>query len=473
MQTVESANSLQLRHAGKVFIGGAWVEPASEQTLSIISPNTEQVIWTCAEAIEADMDRAANAARAAFDTGPWPNLSASQRAEYLHALARALKLREPELARAWTLQVGGLASAAPFMVAGGAMAFAGAISREPAGVVAAIAPWNAPYVIMAGKVAAAMAAGCSVVMKPAPETPMEAYIICEAAEEIGLPAGVLNMVCGGSAASQHLVRHPSVDKVSFTGSTATGKLIAGACAENMTRCSLELGGKSAAILRDDYPVEDAARLLAATITTFSGQVCAMLSRVIAPRRRCDELADALTREMRKIKVGYSDAPDTMMGPLAMARQRDKVERYMALGKEEGAQLMCGGGRASGFDCGYFIEPTLFADVRSNSVIAQEEIFGPVLCLMQCEDDEDAVRIANDSQYGLFGSVLTYDADAAYRIARKVRAGSIAQNGMRLDFSLPFGGFKQSGIGREGGEEGLASFLETKTILLDAAPSMLT
>jgi len=237
----------------------------------------------------------------------------------------------------------------------------------------------------------------------------------------------------------------------------------------MARCTLELGGKSAAIVRDDFAIADAARLLTGTITMMSGQVCAMLSRVIVPRHRHDELAAAIAEQMRGVHIGHSDDPAAQLGPLAMKRQLERVEGYIEQGRKE-ADLVTGGGRPAHLNRGYFIEPTLFAHVDNASAIAQEEIFGPVLCLIPADDEDDAVRIANDSTYGLNGSVLTHDADAAWRIGRRVRTGGFGQNGLRMDFGLPFGGFKQSGIGREGGPEGLLPYLEMKTMLLDAVPA---
>jgi acyl-CoA reductase-like NAD-dependent aldehyde dehydrogenase len=494
MSERRTPEGVAVRHPDRLFIGGAWVEPSTGQEIVVVCPNTEQPIARVAEAVEADMDRAVAAARKAFDEGPWPTTSAQERAAMIRKLAAALQAREGELARAWTAQVGGLASVAPMIVGNGTKmltdlaalaerfefarrveskaAAAAIVAREPVGVVAAIAPWNAPYAIMAGKVANALAAGCTVIMKPAPETPLEAYIIAEAAEAVGLPPGVVNLVCGHRPASDHLVCNPGVDKVSFTGSTLAGKRIASVCGSRIARCTLELGGKSAAIVRDDYPTADAAKLLARTITLISGQVCATLSRAVVPRRRHDELAEAIAREMQAIKIGQSEAPDTQLGPLAMERQRDRVEGYIEKGVQSGADLVTGGKRPAHLNRGYFIEPTLFANVNNESVIAQEEIFGPVLSLIPCEDEEDAVRIANQSNYGLNGSVLTHDSEAAYRLARRIRSGGVGQNGMRADFSLPFGGFKQSGIGREGGEEGLMAYLETKVVLLDGAPAAL-
>ena len=480
-----------VRHPDKLFIGGAWVSASSGRAIEIVSPNSEAVVGSVAEADARDMDAAVAAAREAFDHGPWPRMAPAERAALVAKMAEMLRDREPELALAWTAQVGGLASFAPTMMAGGTMTVAGIaamagsfefvkrvqshmvhtaiIAREPVGVVAAIAPWNGPYMIMASKVANALVAGCTVIMKPSPETPLEAYIIAEVAEAAGIPPGVVNLVCGHREASDHLVCNHGVDKVTFTGSTVAGKRIGAVCGERVARCTLELGGKSAAIVRDDYAIEDAAKLFASTITVMSGQVCAMLTRAIVPRARHDELADAIAAEMKKIRIGYSDDPDTQLAPVAMQRQLERIETYIAEGKAT-ADLVTGGGRPAHLNRGYFIEPTLFANVRNDSRIAQEEIFGPVLSLIPAEDEEDAIRIANDSNYGLSGSVLTHDADAAYRIARQMRTGGIGQNGMRMDFGLPFGGFKQSGIGREGGEEGLMAYLETKTILLDATPA---
>lgn len=478
------------RHPHCLFIGGEWVPATVGSRIAIVSPDSEAEVASVAEAVEADMDRAVEAARDAFDKGPWSGMVPEERAAFLYKMAAYLTAAEPRLAQAWTEQVGGLATHAPGMTTLATMTFSSIaamasgvefesrragqmvggviVRREPVGVVAAIAPWNAPYFIMAAKVANALLAGCTVVMKPAPETPIEAYIIAEAAEAAELPPGVLNLVCGHRDAADYLVRHEGVDKVSFTGSTATGKHIGAVCAARIARCTLELGGKSAAILRDDFPTADAAALLAGTISMMSGQVCAMLSRAIVPRKRHDELAEAIAGEMRKIRVGISTDPETQMGPVAMKRQLEKVEAYIAEGRQT-ADLITGGKRPAHLDRGYFIEPTLFANVDNRSRIAQEEIFGPVLCLIPAEDEDDAIRIANDSRFGLSGAVMTHDVDAAYDIALRVRTGTMNQNGIKLELGVPFGGYKQSGIGREGGPDGLMAYLETKTILLDGLP----
>ena len=485
--------NIKIAHPDKLFIDGKWVEARSGRMIEITSPNSEEVVARVAEAGKEDMDLAVAAARRAFDEGPWGRMSPAERGQYVLKMADYLRTREPELAAAWTAQVGGLSSFAPGMSAGGTASLAAIaglatsfsfvekrpsqavntaiVAREPVGVVAGIAPWNAPYSIMANKVAYTLVAGGTIIVKPSPETPLEAYIIAEAAEAVGLPAGVLNLVTGDRDASDHLVSNPGVDKVSFTGSTVAGRRIAEVCGSRIARCSLELGGKSAAIVRDDFPIEVAAAILGNTITVMSGQVCAMLSRAIVPKARHDQLAEAIKGVMQGIRIGHSDAPDTQLGPLAMKRQLERVESYVEEGRRT-ADLVTGGSRPAHMNKGYFLEPTLFANVDNRSRIAQEEIFGPVLCLIPAEDEEDAIRIANESNFGLNGSVLTNDADAAYRIARRMRTGGVGQNGMRMDFNLPFGGFKQSGIGREGGEEGLWPYLETKTILLDSEPASL-
>ena len=486
---------VNLAHPDKLFIGGRWVAPKNGGMIEVVSPNSEQVVARVAEASEADMDEAVAAARAAFDSGPWSTTPVAERVAKVRAMAEWLKARHGEMAAAFTAQVGALVGMAPFLIGGGGDAwdrnatFAGMfdwvkqrettapgktafIAYEPVGVVAAIAPWNVPYGIMVGKVAPALVSGCVVIMKPSPETPLEAYYIAEAAEAVGLPAGVVNLVPSHREAADHLVHNPGVDKISFTGSTAAGRRIASVAGERIARVTLELGGKSAAIVRDDMPTAVAAKILGRTITMLSGQVCATLSRAIVPAKRHDELADAIAAEMQLVKIGYSEDATSEMGPLAMKRQLERVEGYVAKGKADGADLVTGGARPSHLNHGYFIEPTLFANVDNKSAIAQEEIFGPVLSLIKADDEDHAIALANDTIYGLNNSVLTQDADAAYRIARQLRSGGFAQNGLGADFALPFGGFKQSGIGREGGVEGLYAYVEAKTMLLDGAPAAL-
>jgi acyl-CoA reductase-like NAD-dependent aldehyde dehydrogenase len=480
---------IRIAHPHKLFVNGRWIDAREGGRLELITPQREEVLATVAEATEADVDAAVAAARAAFDGGEWSGLSHVARADYLRRISAQLEKRLPELSRAWVEQVGALASVAPFVIGGGKFWFdyyadqatkypfvdrrtpmdghgSAVIVREPAGVVAAIAPWNNPFGIMAGKVAPALLAGCTVIMKPAPETPLEAYILAEAAEEAGLPPGVLNLVTTHRQAADHLASHRDVDKVSFTGSVLAGQRIASVCGHRLARCTLELGGKSAAIVLDDFDVARAAKTLVNTITMSAGQVCATLSRVIVLKSRHDELVEALRAEMATVRVGDPDDVSTQMGPLAMQRQRTRVENYIGLGRAEGAQLVFGGGRPSHLSRGFYIEPTLFTNVAPRMQIAQDEIFGPVLAVFACESEEEAVRIANDSPFGLYGAVFTHDSERAWRVARAVRAGTFTQNIFRFDPSLPFGGFKQSGLGREGGTEAIASFTELKSILLD-------
>ena len=369
MAAEPKALPIQIRHADRLYIDGAWVAPKKPQRIEVISPHTEQVTAVVAGAGPADMDLAVAAARKAFDSGRWPRLTHAERAAYLMKLADQLEKRIPELSLAWTEQVGALQSGAPGMIgfvtsmvryyAGLADKFpfvevhqtvdgqgAARVVREPVGVVAAIAPWNAPYMIMINKIAPALLAGCTVIMKPAPETPLEAYIIAEAAEAAGFPPGVLNLVPADREASDHLVCNPGVDKVSFTGSTAVGKRIGAVCGGRIGRFGLELGGKSAAIVMDDFDVGAAAKILAGTISIMCGQVCATLSRAVVPRAKHDQYVEALRAELGALRVGDPYDPQSQMGPLAMKRQLERVEGYMEKGKAEGAQLICGGKRAA-------------------------------------------------------------------------------------------------------------------------------
>ncbi|MET0151114.1 MAG: aldehyde dehydrogenase [Candidatus Binatia bacterium] len=490
---MSEAIAVNLKHPDRFFVGGEWVKPSTERKLDVVSPSTEQTILRVAEAREADVDRAVAAARKAFDEGPWPTWAHAERAERLRAMAKHLRERAAEISQAWTGQVGvvlamtkgagnrcadifdlyaNLAATYPWEEQrkpsyGKGIAL---LVREPVGVVAAITPWNAPLEVMTIKIAPALLAGCTVIMKPSPETPIEAYILAEAAEAAGLPPGVLNLLAADRDVSDYLVQRPGVDKVSFTGSTAAGRRIASVCGSRIARVTLELGGKSAAIVLDDFSVADAVGSLSRSACMMTGQVCAALTRVVVPRARHDEFVDGFKEAFVKVRVGDPFDPNTQMGPLAMKRQLARVEGYIAKGKEEGAKLATGGHKPKGLDRGYYIEPTLFANVDSSMTIAQEEIFGPVLSLIPYDTVDDAVRIANDTIYGLNGAVYTNDNDAAYAVARRVRTGNFAQSGFKIDFTLAFGGFKQSGMGREGGTEGLLPYLETKTVFLNGVPS---
>ncbi|MEP7312625.1 MAG: aldehyde dehydrogenase [Pseudomonadota bacterium] len=486
---------VSLAHPQCLYIDGAWAPPAAPGELELVCPNDEAVVGITAAAGEADVDHAVAAARRAFDSGPWPVLPVAERAAMLRNMARILRKRHPEMAIAFMAQTGALPATAARIIESGTTTLeryaaigesypwvqrqqsslpgnVGVIVREPVGVVAAITPWNAPYAIMTQKIAPALIAGCTVIMKPSPETPLEAYMLAEAAAESGMPPGVLNLLPAHREVADYLVRQKGIDKISFTGSTAAGRRIASCAGERIARVTLELGGKSPAIVLDDYPVALAARNLARGVTMLTGQVCALLSRAIVPAHRYEEFAAAIAAEMRTVKIGRSADPGTEMGPLAMGRQRARVESYIEQGVAAGATLVTGGKRPQHLQRGFFVEPTLFTEVDTRSSIAQEEIFGPVLCLFAARDTDEAIQIANDSNYGLNGAVLTQDADAAYAVARRIRSGNVGQNGLKMDFNLPYGGFKQSGVGREGGVEGLSPYIETKALLLDSLPASL-
>lgn len=471
----------------RFFINGEWVQPRSNKTLQVVSPVTEEVLLSYPEASEADMEAAVAAAREAFDNGPWPRMSPAERAGYLRKVASLLSERLDDIAAAWTLQVGApimltkklvpqnvtlfnyyadLAETYPFVDErsrddGGKVR----VVKEPVGVCAAITPWNAPLVLLTYKVSAALAAGCTMVAKPSPETPLEAYILAECIEKAGIPKGVFNLVPAGRESGDYLVRHKEVDKVAFTGSTAAGKHIAAVCSERLARVSLELGGKSAAILLDDADFAKALPWLMIYSMPITGQVCFSLTRVLVPEARKQEFLDMFLGAVSKIKVGDPFDPETQMGPLTMERQLKRVEGYIQSGVSEGAKLACGGGRPAGFDRGYFIEPTVFTDVEPSMKIFQEEIFGPVVSVITYKDEDDAVKKANDSDYGLSGAVFSADVERGYQVARRLRTGSVTVNAMIVDPKHPFGGYKQSGMGREGGPEGLDNYIETKTIHL--------
>jgi aldehyde dehydrogenase (NAD+) len=479
-----------IRHADRFFIDGEWVEPSSGSTFDVIDSGTEQVYFSVAEAQAADIDRAVTAARRAFDEGPWPMMSHEERAGFLRGFANGVRERAEDFGQIWPRQSGALYLVARYgseHVAGGFDYYAdlaktfpfeekaqpsgggfGLLVREPVGVVGAIIPWNAPIGLITYKLAPALLAGCTVVLKNSPEAPGEGLVVAEIAESLGLPPGVLNVVTADREVSELLVRDPRVDKITFTGSTLAGRRIASICGERIARCTLELGGKSAAVILDDMDLGEAAATLASAETALTGQVCSSLTRIIVNRNRHDEFVDALSAAFSAVRVGDPFDPATQMGPLVSARQRDRVEGYIAQGTQQGATLATGGGRPKDLDLGYYVEPTVFANVDNSSTIAQEEIFGPVLSVIPADDEDQAVRIANDTIYGLNASVFTSDVDRARQVARRLRSGTVGHNAFHTDFGIAFGGFKQSGIGREGGTEGLLPFLETKTVILKEA-----
>jgi acyl-CoA reductase-like NAD-dependent aldehyde dehydrogenase len=495
VSTIDIDPAIRVKNPDKLFINGQWVKPSTADKIVLVSPNSEQPVQAVAEGKEADIDRAVAAARAAFDAGPWPRMSHAERAAKMRELAAKLRERAADIAYVTTEQMGALPSVTQMMAAGapGQLEYyagladtypwvdprppgngqgAAFVVSEAVGVVAIITPWNVPLGLLVLKLAPALLTGCTVILKPAPETPLEAYILAECAEAAGFPPGVINLVCTHREAADYLVRQPGVDKVAFTGSTLAGRRIASVCGERIARVTLELGGKSAAIILDDADPAQVAASLTGSTARLSGQVCAALTRIVVSDKRHDDFVDALSDSFRALRVGYSRDPETQLGPVAMKRQLERIQSYVAKGRDEGATLVTGGQRPKNLNHGYFIEPTIFSGVDRGATIAQEEIFGPVLSVIRYSDEADAVRIANDSIYGLNGAVFTNDAERAYDIMRQVRTGSITQNGFKIDSTLPFGGFKQSGIGREYGVEGLKNYIELKTVNMDRAPPSL-
>ncbi len=490
--SVNSTTTSPLRHADRFYIGGQWVAPSSDATIDVIDSGTEELFFSVAEAQEADMARAVAAARQAFDDGPWPRMTHAERAEYLRALGAGLAARGDEIGQIWPREAGVLHRIAQVVGKGAAGTFDyyagladtfeweqeaqptgpgfGLLVREPVGVVGAIIPWNGPLSLISYKVAPALIAGCTVVLKSSPEAPGEGYLVGEVAEEIGLPPGVLNVLTADREVSELLVRDPRVDKITFTGSTAAGRRIASLCGERIARCTLELGGKSAAVILDDADLGLTAARLAQAECMMTGQVCSSLTRIVVTQQRHDELTEALVDAFSQVKVGNQFDPASQMGPLAVRRQRDRVLGYIDKGVAEGATLATGGGRPAHLEKGWFVEPTVFSNVENSSTIAREEIFGPVLSVIPAQDERDAVAIANDTIYGLNASVFTTDSDRARDVAGQLRSGTVGHNSFRTDFGIAFGGFKQSGLGREGGTEGLLPFLEAKTVILEERPS---
>jgi aldehyde dehydrogenase (NAD+) len=472
----------------KLFIGGEWVDPATDAVIEVISPHTEEVVARVPEASTADVDRAVSIARATFDEGEWSQRSPEERVEAVQRFSDIYMTRMGDMAAIITEEMGstisfsnlgqapaawmmlntfvGIAKEFPWEQARPGILGGDVIVRhEPVGVVAGIVPWNVPQFVTIAKLAPALLTGCTMIIKPAPETPLDAYLMAELLEEAGIPKGVVSVLPAGREVGEHLVRHPGIDKVAFTGSTAAGRRIAGICGEQLKRVSLELGGKSAAIILDDADLAQTVEGLKFASLMNSGQACVAQTRILASRDRYDEVVDAVSTMVGGLNVGDPSDPETEIGPMVAKRQQERVEKYIALGQEEGARVVVGGnGMPSGMERGWYVQPTVFANATNDMRIAREEIFGPVLTVIPYDDVRDAVRIANDSEYGLAGSVWTADIEQGMDIARRVRTGTYAVNQYSMDFMAPFGGYKASGIGREFGKEGLEHYTEVKAII---------
>jgi acyl-CoA reductase-like NAD-dependent aldehyde dehydrogenase len=467
-----------------LFIGGTWVRPAAgDAVIEVGNAATEEVLATVPEGGPADVDRAVAAARDAFEE--WSRAPVDERAKAVERLGEALGARVPEIGALVAQEVGMpismstvIQGALPAMVMGSYGPIlrdapleerigSSVVVREAAGVVAAITPWNYPLHQAVAKVAPAVAAGCTVVLKPSEVAPLTAFVLAEAAEEAGLPAGVLNVVTGrGRAAGEALVGHPGVDVVSFTGSTGAGRRVAALAAGTVKRVTLELGGKSPSIVLDDADLADAVRSAVRQCMLNSGQTCIAWSRLLVPRERHDEAAELAAEVARSYVLGDPLDHSTTLGPVATRAHRDRVRAAIAGGVDEGATLVAGGGhQPGGLDRGWFVRPTVLAGVGSRMAIAQEEVFGPVLAVLAHDGDDDAVRLANDTIFGLAAGVFSGSAVRAMAVARRLRAGMVDINGGGFNLLAPFGGFKQSGYGRELGHHGLDPYLETKSLQL--------
>ncbi|MAE02710.1 MAG: aldehyde dehydrogenase [Porticoccaceae bacterium] len=471
-----------------IFIGGEWREPASGKRISVECPANRQIIGSCPEATEQDVDVAVNAAEAALAAPQWSATSGEDRASYIDALTAAIKSRTDDLAACAAQEI-----AAPYSFCKGQVAMARMtlkfyaqlardydfeerrtgyfgqvlVRKEPVGVVAAIVPFNGPLFAAMLKIGPALASGSTVVLKVPVEAPLFSYLLAECIQEAAIPSGVINILAADRDASEHLVAHPAVAMASITGSVTAGRRVAEICGSQIKRAALELGGKSAAIVCADADLATVVPELAKASVINSGQACAAQTRILIPRSRYEEYVSALADAYASMKMGDPSDPETMLGPMIHERHFERVKACISAGVDEGARLVTGGGTPEHLKPGYFVAPTLLADVTNDMQVAREEIFGPVVCAIAYDDIEDAIRIANDSEMGLSGSVWTADVDAGIEVGRKIQTGNFTINGFSMDIAAPFGGYKSSGLGRELGEEGLHDYLEYKSINLPA------
>jgi acyl-CoA reductase-like NAD-dependent aldehyde dehydrogenase len=485
----------------QLYIDGRWTGSDGDSVLTVLNPATEEAVGAVPEGTVSDINRAVAAARRAFDEGPWPWLSPRERAAVMLRFAEELEARTADLVDLNVLEVGSLRAWARFLQVGlpmqhfrdmaervlpqypfekpmaptfgggtfGSSLAQGVVRREPYGVAALVSAYNAPTMLNLMKLAPALAAGCTVVLKPAPATPLETFVLGEVADAAGLPPGVLNIVTGDIAAGQALTSHPGVDLVSFTGSDAVGRLVYQQAAPSLKKVILELGGKSANIILPGADLGRAVPNVVVNMTAQAGQGCSLLTRTLVHESLFDELVGQVKTALDAVKVGDPADPATTMGPLISAAQRAKVEGLIQAGRHEGAQIAYGGGRPPGLDRGFFVEPTLFVDVDNSMTVAQKEFFGPVGVVIPFKDEQEAVRLANDSEFGLAAGVWAADPVHAYRIGTRIRAGLVYINGGGAGSSphTPFGGYKSSGLGVERGEYGLEEFLLTKSMIWSA------
>ena len=472
-----------------MLIGGRWAAPSSDATLEVCSPITEEVIGSVPVAAPADVDRAVAAARRAFDEGPWPHLTVAERAAYLErvmaplsrGVEEAVHLQIDEMGAPYAfirptyagilgavgVEARGMSQVGLREVRDGYLGKV-VVARRPIGVMAGIIPWNGPIAMIIVKMVPALLAGCPIIIKTAPETPLSAYLLAEATIEAGLPEGVLSIIAGGREIGEYLVTHPGVDRVTFTGSTAAGRRVGELCGGLLRGVTLELGGKSAALLLDDIDLDQRLPALIASSMPNNGEVCYATTRLLVPRSRSTEIVQRLVDHVGNLNVGDPHAPDTDVGPLVASRQRDRVEGYIKSGLEQGATIALGGGRPAGLATGWYVEPTIFTGVDNSMRIAREEIFGPVLSVIEYDDEDEAIRIANDSEYGLGGAVFTEDVARGYSIATRIHTGTFQVNDAPPGGGgAPFGGVKSSGLGRERGREGYESYFDITAIALPA------